>query len=247
MPGALPSSSIMPAEKTSLRSNIAKTRRPRVRAPAGGQKLHWTGASSLSVPVLTSIIRPCRDLLRTISRQGHATKPNSLVPVPIAEEATMQLVRFAILFPILLLTSHGHSQTVIAGESVFCIDASGVPVVTIFEPNLGDIGMARIEPNGMRTIYLNPIILNSLPRSIQLFWYSHECAHHALGHMLGFSGITREMEADCWAIRLGRDQGWLSPADLNQMYYYFIGNLGSFWGHLPGPQRLQNFVNCYHS
>lgn len=151
----------------------------------------------------------------------------------------------AIFLFLLLVTSNGLAETVIAGESVYCTDPRGIPVVTIFAPHLGDIGMARIEPNGMPVIYLNPVFLNTLPRSIQLFWYSHECAHHVLGHMFSFFTITREMEADCWAIRLGRDQGWLSPQELNQMYHYFIGNPGSFWGHLPGPQRLQNFANCY--
>lgn len=150
-------------------------------------------------------------------------------------------------FVVLVLPSMGQAQTMIAGVSVNCMDAYGVPVMTTLTTQLGDVGMARIEPNDARVIYLNPIILNTLPPSIQLFVYAHECAHHHLGHTYGFYRPSKEREADCWAIRTGRDQGWITPNTLDTMVYYFIGNPGSPWGHLPGPQRLQHFVNCYRS
>ena len=147
----------------------------------------------------------------------------------------------------LFASSIVHAQTIIAGHPVGCTDINGIPVNTIPAPHLNDIGMARIEYNGARVIYLNPNMLNVLPPFIQFFWYFHECAHHALGHTYGFNQLYRENEADCWAIRLGRNSGWLSPNDLFQMDSYFFSNPGTLWGHLPGPLRLQNFHNCYNS
>lgn len=157
------------------------------------------------------------------------------------------MLHVLIIFMVLLIPSTGKSQTMIAGVPVNCVDAFGVPVATIPAPQLGDVGMARIESNGVRVIYLNPFILNNLPPSVQLFWYAHECAHHALGHTYGFNQFSREIEADCWAIRTGRDQGWITLNVIGVMSPYFIANPGSPWGHLPGPQRVQNFANCYNS
>lgn len=151
------------------------------------------------------------------------------------------------LFIVLVFPAIGKAQTMIAGVPVNCMDAYGVPVMTIPAPLMPDWGRARIEPNGLRVIYLNPTILNVLPLSIRLFTYAHECAHHHLGHTYGFQQLSREKDADCWAIRIGREQGWITPKVIDVMAHYFRGNPGSPWGHLPGPQRLQNFVNCYNS
>ena len=183
-------------------------------------------------------------LLRSAYRGGNDTgsRNNNLAR---RLEAIMLQVLF--IFMVLLIPSIGKSQTIIAGVPVNCVDAYGAPVVTISAPYLGDVGMARIESNGVRVIYLNPFILNNLPPSVQLFVYAHECAHHALGHTYGFNQFSREIEADCWAIRTGRDHDWITPNALTMLSYYYIGNPGSFWGHLPGPQRVQNFFNCYNS
>ncbi len=158
-----------------------------------------------------------------------------------------RLIPNIVILVVLLAPSVGSSQTFIAGVPVHCIDASGVPVATIPAPQLNDVGMARIEPNGLRVIYLNPFFLQRLPISIQLFWYAHECAHHALGHTFGFNQFSREIEADCWAIRLVRDQGWINKRGIQAMFIHMRSLPGSAWGHLPGPQRFQHILNCYNS
>lgn len=145
----------------------------------------------------------------------------------------------------ILLPLEANSQTMIAGVPVFCNDKFGIPVQTILSPELPDVGMAGIMPDGVRIIYLNSVMLSSLPPRIQLFWYAHECAHHALGHTYGFNKFGREIEADCWAIKLGRNQGWITPQVLKNMERYFFAYPGSPWGHLPGPLRIQNFWYCY--
>ena len=146
-----------------------------------------------------------------------------------------------------LLSQPGYAQTNIAGFPVHCTDIRGIPVVTFQDSTMNDVGKAHIAPNGTPIIFLNPIILGNLPPVVQLFWYAHECGHHVFGHMLRPPNISNEIEADCWAIRTGRDQNWFRQHDLDVMYGYFINIPGSPWGHLPGPQRLENFAYCFNS
>jgi hypothetical protein len=156
--------------------------------------------------------------------------------------------RISILFIWLLVfySNASDAQTFIAGQPVFCQDINGIPVKTVPAPQLNDVGKATIY-GGFPVIFLNPNVLRGLPPAIQLFWYAHECGHHVLGHPLSQFQITAERNADCWAIRIGRDQGWFTQYDLVNMKQYFINNPGSLWGHLPGPQRLRNFANCFNS
>ena len=139
------------------------------------------------------------------------------------------------------------AQTFIAGQSVYCNDAHGLPVALVPDPQLDNVGRAWVAPNGAPVISLNPHVLAMFPPAIQLFWYAHECSHHILGHTLRVPQPRDEMDADCRAIRGGRDQGWFRREDLHSMYDYFINNPGSPWGHLPGQQRLQHFANCFDS
>ena len=113
---------------------------------------------------------------------------------------------------------------VIAGLQVQC---GGVP--TFVQP-IPDIAMAR--PG---VIVLNPKLFE-LPGSLKLFVYAHECAHHLLGN--------NEANADCWAIRTGRQQGWFKPSDISYLIQYF-GNSPGDWTHAPGPYRIANMMACF--
>lgn len=132
---------------------------------------------------------------------------------------------------------------VIAGRAVQCMSAIGQPVAFIPNPMLNDIGRSR--PGMPPTIELNPVILSRLPPPQQLFWWGHECAHHALGHTIGLLDITSESQADCWAIQKGKEAGILSRRDVEAFMPYFLGNPGTMWGHLPGPVRVNAFLACF--
>lgn len=123
----------------------------------------------------------------------------------------------------------------IGGIQVSCTDAFGTPVVLVSNHLLTDVGMATFE-NGAPVIYMNPYVLMQLPEALQRFWYGHECAHHRLG--------PGEEAADCWSVRKGRDQGWLTRADLDTMAVYMTGNRGDST-HLPGPQRVAQMRACF--
>lgn len=104
-----------------------------------------------------------------------------------------------------------------------------IPTVIEWIP---DMGYAR--PG---VIYLNPNLFNQ-PVALQRFVYAHECGHHVVG--------MDDAAADCWAIRIGRDQGWFRPEDFQWLVMTFQNSPGD-WSHAPGPARLQNLAMCYNS
>lgn len=107
------------------------------------------------------------------------------------------------------------------------------PTVFILNPSLPDVGMA--QPG---VIHMNPNVLWSMPTSLKLFWASHECGHQVVG--------ANESAADCWAIRLGRNQGWFPPSEFNHLIWMFRNNTGDIT-HPPGPVRVSRMIACYNS
>ncbi|MBM3526572.1 MAG: hypothetical protein FJX62_00635 [Alphaproteobacteria bacterium] len=150
----------------------------------------------------------------------------------------------ATFISLLLTGTLVNAQHMVGGMPVYCNDFRGIPVVLVPNAGLNDVGMATLGPGGQPVMILNPMVMNSLPPVMQLFWYGHECAHHVLGHIARRSP-TNEAEADCWSVRTGRQQGWFPPQAF-QLLITTLGNSpGSPWGHLPGPARIRNMMNCY--
>lgn len=115
----------------------------------------------------------------------------------------------------------------IGGVRVSCM---GVP--TWLDDGINDIAIA--VPGA---IVLSPA-LGNWPPVVQVFVYAHECAHHipAIG--------SNENAADCWAIKLGRNQGWINFQGLRVIQTYFQNNQGD-WTHLPGGMRIQQMQACF--
>lgn len=148
------------------------------------------------------------------------------------------------LFCIAVLAAVPAAEAQIGGVPVSCADFRGIPVALVPAPGLADVGAARIV-NGQPVIFLNPQILGAQAREMQLFWYAHECAHHVRGHLVNLV-MTNEADADCWAVKTGRNQGWFPPQAF-QLLVQTLGNSpGSMWGHLPGPARIRNMWSCYN-
>ncbi len=106
--------------------------------------------------------------------------------------------------------------------------------------------MARVEGDGTPVIYLNPHALNGWHPVVHQFWYMHECAHHALGHTATWSPLN-ETEADCWAIRSLRDQGFLNVGNMQFVVMALRSSQASPFGHLPGPMRVSAAIACFMS
>lgn len=133
--------------------------------------------------------------------------------------------------------------TVIAGQPMSCRDVRGLAVHTMQVSNLGDVGRAGVV-NRVPIIVIDPQLIERLPDKLQVFFYQHECAHHVLGHWYA-GGPEQEKEADCWAIRQGRDNGQLSRDDVMSFAPFLAASGGSPFGHLPGPARSRYLVQCF--
>ncbi len=121
----------------------------------------------------------------------------------------------------------------VGGNTVAC---GGV--WTVVTSNLGDI--ARATPATMyqpATIWIDSSFYQ-MPLPVQYFVYGHECAHHVIG--------MDENAADCWSVKLGRQQGWFTPVSMQFLMQSFAWNPGD-WTHAPGWVRVQNIGNCYMS
>ena len=116
---------------------------------------------------------------------------------------------------------------VVGGVRVSC---QGVP--TWLDDEIQDIAIA--VPGA---IVLNPS-LNNWPPVVQVFVYAHECAHHL--PPIG----SNENAADCCAINLGRNQGWINFEGLRVIQAYFQNNAGD-WTHLPGELRIRQLQACF--
>jgi hypothetical protein len=57
---------------------------------------------------------------------------------------------------------------------------------------------------------------------------------------------SNEAASDCWAMKIGRDQGWLPPQAANLIAANFV-NSPRDWMHAPGPYRVQYMAACYNT
>ncbi len=112
------------------------------------------------------------------------------------------------------------------------------PVWTVVTPGVGDIARVLPAMGGLPPRILIDPSFYGLPVPVQLFVYAHECGHHVVG--------LNENAADCWAAKLGRQQGWFTRVTMDFLTMTFQWNPGD-WTHAPGPVRLQNIAACWKS
>lgn len=125
-----------------------------------------------------------------------------------------------------------------------CVDALGVPVVSVRDVTVDNVAVARRLPDGTPIIQYNPNVLATFRPETRLFWYAHECGHHVLGHPLGNNPLTREKEADCWAVRTLVEADMIDGADLRVIMRDISRLSGDGWIYLPGPQRAMLLEAC---
>ena len=109
----------------------------------------------------------------------------------------------------------------------------GCPGTTTYVMPISDL--AQAVPGEIR---LSPAFF-SQPAVLQVFVYAHECAHQIYG-----GGAAGEAAADCWAIKLGRDQGWLPP-NATYLIAQSVADTAGDWTHAPGPIRIQQMAAYY--
>lgn len=159
----------------------------------------------------------------------------------------VSLVLFAVL--VLLASTgaraseEGSNTYTLDGRDLTCTDYLGRQVRTYAVAGLGDAGWSEIFFR-MPVIKLDPDVLRTLPGKMQVFFFLHECGHHKLGHLLSGTGDP-EPEADCWAVKTGRDSGFYRREDVVAFGRFFALSNGTRAGHLPGPKRHAFLLNCF--
>jgi hypothetical protein len=124
-----------------------------------------------------------------------------------------------------------------------CRDINDVRVASASNSSIQDIAMAAIS-NGNPVIFYNPNILATTRSQTRLFFYAHECAHHALGHVLSGLRPGQEQEADCWGVNKLTQLRLLDDQDITMIQLDLARFARGDWTHLPGPQRAINLRAC---
>lgn len=126
-----------------------------------------------------------------------------------------------------------------------CVDIRGIPVASILSYGINDVAIASLAPNGAPVIQYNPSVLSFFQDKTRMFWYAHECGHHALGHAFGTAHpMAREQQADCWAIKTLVKKGLFDDDDVQIVQGDLSQIPSGDWTHLPGPQRAINLKKC---
>jgi len=144
---------------------------------------------------------------------------------------------------ILLVAGAAHAQSYRNVRVTSCRDAAGDRVLSVRTTRLNNVGMAG-RYHGRPIMLFNPNVLRRFHPITRTFWYYHECAHHALGHSLGNRPISRERDADCWAIRQMKKRGLLTAAKLRTIQRDLYPLSGDGVLYLPGPQRAAYVGYC---
>lgn len=87
-------------------------------------------------------------------------------------------------------------------------------------------------------IMFGPRFLRAYPPMVQRLVFLHECAHQYVG--------PDEGEADCWAIKRAKRQGWLTAGVLRQACRA-IWHTEADGSHAGGPERCEALKVCFEN
>jgi hypothetical protein len=118
-------------------------------------------------------------------------------------------------------------KLVLDGRRIRC---NGRP--TVLDPQLNDYAAAPYP----QFVILNMPYVAKVPTAVKLWIYSHEC-----GHLLGGPD---ESKADCFAVRQGRRDGWLTPQGLDEVCN-FISAARPDAVHFGGAERCSLMRQCW--
>ena len=102
---------------------------------------------------------------------------------------------------------------------------------TILNAGLDDYGAAYFG-----FVLLNPARFETLPLILKRYAYAHECGHQYVGYDEG--------EADCFAIRRGRSEGWLDAKGMDAICDFISRSKGDA-AHAFGVRRCDMMRRCF--
>lgn len=85
-------------------------------------------------------------------------------------------------------------------------------------------------------LILNPQMINKQPKAVRLFVFSHECGHLVVG--------DSELDADCFGVKRGVQEGWLDRGGLRQVCDSFEGAPETDT-HPSASRRCRNLDRCF--
>jgi hypothetical protein len=117
-------------------------------------------------------------------------------------------------------------QLTLAGRRMTCGNRA-----TVLDPNLNDY--AKSYP---QFVVLNLSLVAKVPPAVQFWIFNHECGH--------IFGGRDESKADCFAVRRGRNAGWLNNQGLDAVCN-FISVARPDAMHVSGPERCTLMRECF--
>ena len=106
---------------------------------------------------------------------------------------------------------------------------------TVLDPMLPNLGI--FVPRS-KLVVLNPAILRRHSEAVRLFVYFHECGHHHVG--------ASELDADCWAVKKGVSDGWMTSQAVREICKSF-GDTPGTPTHPSSARRCRNLEQCHAS
>ena len=126
-----------------------------------------------------------------------------------------------------------------------CVDARGIAVLWREAPQIADLAQALFDKRSRPTIEYNPARFKFMSEMTRTFFFAHECAHHALGHLYGgVQGVDKEQQADCWAVLMMKEAGTLGDEGLQQIQQELGTIARSDPNHSAGLRRAANLKWC---
>ena len=128
-----------------------------------------------------------------------------------------------------------------------CFDPQGRPVVVFASHKVKptQVAIAGRARDGRPIIAYNKEAMSRFHLITRVYIYYHECAHHVLGHSSGNRPISRESDADCWAIRYMARRGLLNWRGLRWIQSDLARTGGGNRVHPPGSQRAAYAERCF--
>jgi hypothetical protein len=102
---------------------------------------------------------------------------------------------------------------------------------TVLNASLNDYGAAYFG-----FILLNPARFEQMPLTLKRYAYAHECGHQYVGYDEG--------EADCYAVRRGRAEGWLDTKAMDAICAFISRSKGD-GVHALGKRRCAMMQQCF--
>lgn len=155
--------------------------------------------------------------LLTAAAVGAARWMQFVHAAPTAEEYLAHLGGGATLIPAGALTYDG--QSFACGRFPAMLNA-----------RLDDYGAAFFG-----FVLLNPARFEALPLTLKRYAYAHECGHQYVGYDEG--------EADCYAVRRGRREGWLDARAMDEICAFINRSKGD-GAHALGTRRCRMMRQC---